>query len=395
MVKVITPITTKGKATSPVLSASNWFIRSGIQDMEADSKFRGGVYAWHDLRNGSYPFIYSEITGYAINAFLFFHRITGNPIYLERARLAGDWLAGARDKKYGLIPTRLSRAGDDNAYYDCRAFTFDQWIVVCGLCSLFTVTENRVYLKCAEEIAAALLGQTLQKDGFMYPTFNLKSGRPEATNDKWSRQPGAFHAKAALGLGQLYHLTHNERYFSCALKLAERALMDQKEDGRFITQTSDQSTHLHPHLYALEGILYLGTAQNDKKLIDVCKKGLTWILNSALEDGTIYCFFKNQHFVPYERADVLAQTLRLATIMGERVSHFQRFRLKLDRIREKLLLYQVSSGPQEGGFFYGQEENGTIHFHLNAWVTMFAAQALWLYDHSQVNDSKYDFSFFV
>ena len=170
----------------------------------------------------------------------------------------------------------------------------------------------------------------------------------------------------------------------------------QQSDGRFVTQATEASTHLHPHSYTLEGLLDYGRAYQDKKVLELVKKGIQWALNHQLKDGGIFCFYAGQQFLPYVRVDVLAQTLRLAAIFSQYDSPFRsENQKKLELLRQKLLTSQVISGAQEGGFFYGQEENGLIHYHVNAWVTMFASQALWLYDDLQSNAPAYTFDFFV
>lgn len=379
----------------PVSLAADWFVQSGIQDTSRDPKFRGGVHAWYDFEKKSFPFIYSEITGYAVNLFLFIHEVLKNPVYLERARLAGDWLLQARDSKYGLVVNRVYHRSEEKPYYDSWIFTFDQWMIIDGLCQLSAVTEDKNYLKGAQEIADLLLEKTGRSDSFMDPAFNLDTGKAEATNDKWSRQSGSFHAKALLGLNRLFKLTCDEKYETYAFKLAERACLDQTQDGRFITQKNQASTHLHPHCYTLEGMLYFGLTHNKPSFTQASKRGLEWILNAQQDDGTIYAYFRDSRFLPYERADILAQTLRLSAVMLGYFPEFQKFKLQLDRLKKKLLSYQIQEGSQKGSFLYGQEENGMTHRHANAWVSMFALQALWLYDQSQNHEFKYDFSFFA
>jgi len=383
------------QAEDPVLLASDWLVHSGIQDTSGNPKLNGGVSAWYDLKTKSYTFLYPEITGYAVNFLLFFQLILKDLIYQERARLAADWLIRVREETYGLIPNRVYHEVLHQPYYNSWVFTFDQWMIISGFCSLFEFTRDQVYLKTAEELAKLLIEKTFKSDGSMHPVFNLKTGQGEAANNKWSRQSGSFHAKALLGLSQLHKLTKEKEYLFRASQLARYALLNQEENGRFITQMNEKSTHLHPHLYSLEGLLSFGILQDDEKLIQACEKGLEWILNAEREDGTIYSFFKGGRFAPYERSDVLAQTLRIGAVLLERSEHIQKFKSKLQALKRKLLSYQVKTGMHAGGFFYGQEQNGTIDYHLNAWVTMFAAQALWLFERPQQNGSNYAFRFFV
>ena len=58
-----------------VRRASDWLTESGIQHDGPDPSLEGGVAAWYEMDAKIYPFLYSEITGYALTAFLFLHRL--------------------------------------------------------------------------------------------------------------------------------------------------------------------------------------------------------------------------------------------------------------------------------------------------------------------------------
>ena len=45
----------------------NWLLNSDIRIKHGDEK--GAIYGWKELATSSYPFIYSEIVGYAITCF--------------------------------------------------------------------------------------------------------------------------------------------------------------------------------------------------------------------------------------------------------------------------------------------------------------------------------------
>lgn len=378
----------------PAMMAARWLIGSGIQYMGSDDQKKGGVNAWYDLNGKSYPFLYPEITGYAINAFLYFYHITRDPHYLQGARCASDWLLKVQDPKTGLIDTRYPHEAGGESYYESWIFSFDHWVIIHGLCNLYRVTHEPLYLEKAEIAARFLLDRTVREDGTFYAMLNTRTYRPQSLNDKWSRQSGSFHAKAIFGLYQLYEHTRVERYLASALRLAGVISCAQEFDGRFITQDCDGSTDLHPHLYTLEGLLYLGLVEEETELVRIVEKGLHWVLNAQAPDGSIYSIFRDGRFIPVERSDVLAQTLRLSAIMMQCTPSFSAERPKLDLLRAKLLLYQITSGDQIGGFLYGQEEDGTSRRHVNAWSTMFAAQGLWIYDHLVSGGKAYDFRFF-
>lgn len=375
------------------LSAWDWLLHSGIQNQPSSPELDGGVNAWFDLRTDSYPFIYSEITGYAVNAFLFYYAQTHEPAALQAAQKAAQWLIRNRDHETGLIRTRLNHAHFESSYFDSWIFTFDQWIIVYSLSCLFEVTGNDLYLSAAISMADFLLDHTVNKDGSFAPVFNLKTKKIESTGDKWSRQPGSFHAKALMALAKLQQLTGKNSYGNSAQLLKQWTLSRQLPEGHFVTLDADGSTHLHPFLYTLEGLTSFGLSQNCKEAIEASYKGIQWILREALFDRGTHSFFVSGGFLPFIRVDIMAQTLRLASIF--RIHGYLQDNAALLHIRSKLLAYQMTHGSQKGGFLYGQEENGTLHYHVNAWVTMFAAQALSIHDDYLNSKRLYDMSYFV
>ena len=66
--------------------AAKWIISSGIQSDE------GGFYAWLDLQDKSYSYLYSEITGYGITSLLFLYKIYGEKATLDKAEQAANWI---------------------------------------------------------------------------------------------------------------------------------------------------------------------------------------------------------------------------------------------------------------------------------------------------------------
>lgn len=375
--------------------AIEWLVNSGIQNLEANPQVNGGVHAWFNQETGKFSFLYSEITAYAVNAFLFLYQFTNDIRYLERAKSAANWLLRVAWRINGGVKTRLELDDESTPYFSHRTFTFDNWIVAYALCNLYKVTGETVYLEKGNELGKFLMAQTTREDGLFYPIFDVEAQKPESPNDKWSRQSGSFHVKALFALIDLSDLTKNSLYLDCASKLAKAVLALQKDDGRFITQENNQTTLLHPHLYTLEGLFYLGYKRNQPECFKAVEKGLQWIFDSHQDRDSICCFFQDGHFLPYVRVDTLAQTLRLGTILIGMGRSLPNLRRRLEHLRTQLLSYQIHSGPHRGGFLYGQEENGLIHRHVNAWVSMFAMQALLIYDVLNKQENTYKFDFFV
>ncbi|MFH1800854.1 MAG: hypothetical protein ABH891_08455 [Candidatus Omnitrophota bacterium] len=382
------------EVSDQVRLAFQWLQNSGIQIRSQDPQTNGGVCSWFDLERNSYPFIYAEITGYAVNAFLFQHKITGDLSYLTSAVRAGDWLLKNRCSQTGLVRTRHWLDETKAPYYDQYFFTFDQWIIVYGLACLAEVTREPRFHEGATSIAKYLLAKTLRSDGFFYPLYDGAQHRSVEFGDKWSRQAGSFHAKALMALSKLFQITGEPAYRHAAERLLTKTLFAQTPEGRFITQDSDQSTHLHPFLYTLEGLASYALSEGKKEILIAVERAMKWVLDRQNADGSLYCFYQGGSFRPCVRADIMAQVLRMGTILTQQ-GLLEGSAQSLDKLRGKLETYQVPEGSQTGGFMYGQEENGAVHSHVNAWVTMFASQAMCIHDGLRQTRPSYDMSFFV
>jgi hypothetical protein len=378
---------------SRILSAGRWLLASGIQNADEGSHAFGGVNAWYDLLHDQYPFIYGEITGYAINSYLHFHQLSGDDAYLDAAKKAANWIIANRVQPSGLVLNRLNHVEVNNPYFKEWFFTFDQWMIVYGLAELHSVTKDQLYLKHAEEIALFLIKNTVNEVGAFYPIFDHQTQQPIEMNDKWSRQSGGYHAKGLMGLLKLYDLTHNEIYLTAAKRLHEWTLDSQQNTGRFVTQDNERSSHLHPYLYTLEGLLYFAIHQSCEKTFNAVEKSAKWILDHQNQRGGFSAYFIKNEFLPFERVDINAQFLRVAAILNHQGRMKDQIE-KLDKVAHYLESYQILAGEQKGGFFYGQEETGQMHYCVNAWVTMFAAQALSYYE-SVKSSRSFDMTFFV
>src|ERR687884_2163804 len=67
-----------------------WLLHSGIRIRNGPKK--GAMYGWKNLNPPSYPFIYNEITGYAITSFLYIYSELGEPKALQAAKDSANWI---------------------------------------------------------------------------------------------------------------------------------------------------------------------------------------------------------------------------------------------------------------------------------------------------------------
>ena len=89
-------------------AAAKWLSESDIINKDKHTLCFGGInnaYMWKDKK---YQYVYNEITGYAINAFVNLYKRLGQEKYLEYAKNAADYLIRLQEKddnifEYGAI----------------------------------------------------------------------------------------------------------------------------------------------------------------------------------------------------------------------------------------------------------------------------------------------------
>ena len=371
-------------------SGIQWLLESGIQN--ASGEHSGGFNGWYDLDKKTYPFVYSEITGYGITTLLFLNSLKQNPLFVKRAEAAAGWITskalhtcgGARARAYNTEPDHMY------SFESNMLLIFDNGMILPGLVGLYNATKNRRYLEAAVRIGNFLI--SMQKpDGFFYAAYDATNDKRIDSQEKWSSQSGSYHAKLSIGLLDLYNATKDDKYRESVLKIC-KASLDLQKNGRFITQRSEESTHMHPHCYSAEGLLYAGTVLGEDSFILSAKNAVEWALGTQTAEGGVPCKFVDGKFIVHERSDTLAQVLRLAIYMADAglISHDER----IEKLENRLLQFQKTSMPHAGGFFYGTELDGTRRNHINSWCSMFALQALTYYNHFK-NRSKIGLNLFI
>lgn len=356
-----------------------WIRSSGIQSD------RGGFYSWHDLTDKSYPYLYSEITGYGITTLLFLHRLTGDKGFVDKARKAASWIIGSAMHACGGVRTRLYNQdqGSDRLYSFAgeNIFSFDTGMVLYGMISLYKATKEEEFLKASVRMGGFILDRMQKKDGSLYPIYNTKEDKMIEPNDKWSNQSGGFHCKVSLGLVELFRVTEEERYHDAAIRLCRYALSTQEPNGRFITDKGSPTTHIHSYSYTTEGLWYTGRSLGVSEFIDSAERATEWAFENVSSTGINELYEPStETFNDFQRSDILAQVLRMGLIYS--------IKDKTEELKSALLSYQYLGDDlsQRGGFLYSRGSQ-----HLNSWCSMFALQALAFYNKRElVSDSKKD-----
>lgn len=376
-----------------VAEVSRWLLGSGIQSRARKAREAGGVAAWYEIAQRRYPFLYSEITGYMITTLMFLYRYRPDRAWLKSAEAAADWLVGHAFHPSGGVRTRyyLVRhyTTPNYSFHAGRLYAFDTAMVGYALIQLYKVQPKVRYWGCITRMHDFLLNHLYSKNSIPYAYLDPESGRGGEDPDKWSDQVGAFHAKIALFHIDFYRMTGHPRHRLEAIRLLDAVLAMQEKNGCFITSRKDQSTHLHPHLYALEGLFYGAYFLRERRYLQAVLKGMRWTKQAISESGSVSAIYEplatkrgNSGFAHHDRSDIVAQVLRLGSLLeGLDEGRGMVGRFTLRKLRDHLLMFQLSEdGPQNGGFLYGADTDGRLRIHLNAWSSMFALQAIWMYD---------------
>jgi len=379
--------------------AKNWLLDSGIQNIDKEEKLNGGFNSWYDINKKNYYYIYSEITGYGISTFLFLDKFLDDNILVDRAELAANWIIEVAMHKNGGVKTRYyfyEEEGQKNYSFDSEIlYTFDTGMVLNGMVSLYRKTKNKKYLDCSLKLVDFLMNKVMKVDGSFYAYLDAKKISLVDTEDKWSTQSGSYHAKLVIGFVDLYETTKDEKFKEIAMKICDNAFTYQESDGRFVTFRDSKNTHMHPHCYSAEGLLYAGIKLNVTRYVESAKKAIIWALDNQLESGGVSPLYvkDNYKFIRNERTDTLAQVLRLGSLLIKYNNLDGKYINNLEKLKERLLSFQEKEGQQKGGFKYGFDENGKKLDHLNSWCSMFAVQALILYQ--RINNKNQDIEILV
>jgi hypothetical protein len=346
----------------------SWLRRSGIQSDE------GFFYDWYELDTESPGRPYPEITGYGISTLVWLYHQDRDDDLLERATTAARWLVSqALHPSYDMVFARGTARDAGRGCKTPNLYAFDTGIAGAGLTRLGAITEEATWTVSAERIAHALSTRMKRTDGRLWPLLDPRTGTPVTADDAWSSRFSGYQAKAVSFL----NLDGLSGGYALLGEVVRKTLEEQRDSGAFPSYVDGQ-VHLHPHLYALEGLLSSRSAPGLPPVDDAVLRGYLYAERLLAANGCLPTLAHDDHVsAAYERADALAQFLRLGCLL---ISRGWLSRDRLDGIlggaASRLLDYQVEEPPHKGGFLFGRDADGTAKRHVTSHTGFFAGQAL-------------------
>jgi hypothetical protein len=351
-----------------------WLLYSDIRIKNGPDK--GALYGWKDLSSGSFPFIYSEITGYAITFFSWIASEFRNPVALSAAKDSSDWIA-KNMRSYLVVakpPGSLNQPNDLSDVY----YSFDNGMIIIGLLNLHKITKDIGILKLAEKMTQAFIerffdGQKViaRLDNSFNPI--MKEDKDADGIVKWSTISGPYHSKLSIAMLEMSRLINNPGYTQVSNSICEYALKAQGSKGQFITNPGSDIVYLHPHLYACEGLVYSGLKQSNEEQYNAGVKGLKWAVDQ-LVSRNVDGLFRNTRKGSAEQSDCTAQLLRLLVLCRSSLIHFftdSKLNNIIDKLHSRLLEFYTPTGEGQGAMRYQLTLDTAC-----SWCSMFSTQAL-------------------
>ncbi|MFK0293153.1 hypothetical protein ACIQU6_22110 [Streptomyces sp. NPDC090442] len=302
-------------------------------------------------------YVYPEITGYYLSwlAFVAESEPGTDEDIARRYGAAAYWLqrelgrpGGPRTRDY--LGTGTEPEVD---WRNTALFAFDLGMVHRGLAA--TGAPDLPAVRHARADATALLDSLRDADGSWLSCLpHVNAGAPP---DRWSTAPGPHLLKVAGGVLALAGPGEDSTTVRAARATLARHAPGLK--GRLPAMS-------HPALYALEGLLQAEVAGH-AEYHDELRHGYHELLDHA--DGGVL------HEVAADpssrvRSDVLAQALRVGSVLAGRGELDGRHTDRLDEIARVL----VSHVDPHGGTWF--DRTGDAGARYNTWCAMFAHQAL-------------------
>lgn len=333
--------------------AIEWLCRA--QDSTPD----GGVSEGYHLVHGWLP-SYPETTGYIIETFFDYAKITSADSLKERALRMADWLVSIQHED-GSIP---------DSYFK-KKMVFDTGQVLFGFVRAFEETEDEKYREAGVKAGKWLI-DVQEPDGLWQ-----KNAVGEI--------PHTYYSRVAWSLCRLHQITDDDQFKKSCIKNIEWALLQQKINGWFDNASFTMTNHVKPYThtiaYTIRGILESGIYLQREDFVESAKKAMNGLLENLPEDGFIAGSYDKDWQGDY-RFSCLTGNAQLAIILfklyqltnrEEYLSTGRKINAYLKSKQEKRINKKNVFGAIAGSFpIWGEY----IHFMYPNWAAKFFIDAL-------------------
>lgn len=382
----------KEKDFDLVKDLENWLLNSDIRIKEGDDC--GGFFGWKNIeaadKASKYPFIYNEVIGYSLSCFSYLYAETKKIEYIQSMRQAIEYVK-KNITKDNLLNTGKRKDKDfrEKGAIENQIYFFDNGIILAGLLNYYKVTRDQEVFKMAEELANALIKYFFKNNQIHSALLDINLSPSKYGLEKWSTRIGSYHAKLGMGFIDLYNITGNKTYLKICDNLCELAINMQNTDGSFLNNLGkNNQIYLHPHLYTCEGLTYVGSLKNDRKLLITGLKGIEWALSNMTITGGV----PRSNIDRIDQADCTSQLLRLLLLYGKELEVYlkvpnDKIESAIDTLHNRIEIFFIES---EKAIKYNDHSNFAC-----TWCSMFTLQALVLWtkrnNNNGVHHSKIEF----
>jgi hypothetical protein len=300
----------------------------------------------------------TEITGYAVSTFVYLYRRTGGPEFLAAADRAGKFLAELAWSP-GLATFPFEHSADGDAPQPL-AYFFDCGIIIRGLVVLSQATGKPEYLDIAIK-AGRSMAADFAAPGRFHPIISLPAKSPLEYTQHWSKSPGCYQLKSALGWHDLAQATGDAGFASSYESAVAGALA--AKDSFLPAETPEKTMdRLHAYCYFLEGLLPFAGRSDCATTLG---QGIERVSNYARSIRPLF-----------ERSDVYAQLLRIRLLANQLAGVPLNRAAALDEAA-RLPAFQVDDEDPRisGGFYFGRKGTEILPY-VNPASTAFCLQAL-------------------
>ena len=336
--------------TSGRQAAGAWFLNSGIQESN------GGVARYYFSDRQQNAPLTTEITAYYASALTCLSQQYPAGRYLDAAIDAATYLVEAWDPACSAMPFECDPKRSRYSYF------FDNGIIVRGLLQVWRATANEEFLATAVKCGDSMMCDFV--DGAHFSPILELPGKQAIPYEpaRWSRSPGCYQLKAALGWYELWQTTKNERYLAAYRQLLNTAVSTHASFLPGCDTDIPVVDRLHAYSYFLEGLLPVA---GETACAEAMTEGIARLAGFVRILSPLFL-----------RSDAVAQLLRVRLFADQ----YGVVPLDPEAAQEEVEMLKSfqSNDPDPcllGGFWFGKK-NGEMLPFMNPVSTAFCYQAL-------------------